>query len=170
MRNLPGTLLHQLGDVGSMLLGAGESLVKGFIHGIESSFNDVKNTLSNLTSLLPSWKGPPATDAKLLTANGRLVMRSFMAGIDNEKPNLHRQLAGLTDSLPGLTPGLLGRGGSVGGNVARSGGSAAASQPIHVHLTFGDKALGEVLLDPIRKTVKNLGGNVQAALGVPGRG
>jgi phage-related protein len=170
MRNLPGTLLHQLGDVGSMLLGAGESLVKGFIHGIESSFDSVKNTLSNLTSLLPSWKGPPATDAKLLTANGRLVMRSFMAGIDNETPALHKQLGGLTAGLPGLTPGLLGRSGSVGGNVARSGGSAAASQPMHVHLSIGDKQLGEIVLDPIRKTVKSLGGNVQAALGVPGRG
>ncbi|TDT95330.1 phage-related protein [Streptomyces sp. 846.5] len=170
MRNLPSMLLHALGDLGSLLLGAGGSIVKGFIHGIEQGFDDVKNTLSNLTSLLPSWKGPPAVDAKILTANGALVLRSFMAGIDNEKPNLHRQLAGLTDSLPGLTPGLLGRSGSVGGNVARSGGSAASAAPIHVHVSIGGKDMGEAVLDPIRKTIRNLGGNVQAALGVHGRG
>lgn len=166
MHNLPQMLLHALGDLGNLLLGAGGDIIKGFIHGIEQGFQDVENTLSNLTSLLPSWKGPPSTDATLLTANGALVLRGFMAGIDSQVPALHRQLGGLTSGLPGLTPGLLGRGGSVGGSTARSGGSTAASQPMHVHLSIGDKTLGEIVIDPLRKTIKNLhGGSVQAALG-----
>lgn len=37
--------------------------------------------------------------------------------------------------------------------------------PIHIHLSIAGKDLGELVIDPIRKTVASRGGNVQAVLG-----
>lgn len=45
-----------------------------------------------------------------------------------------------------------------------SGGGQGASL-MHITLQIGDKALGEVVIDPIRRIVRSKGGNVQAVLG-----
>lgn len=61
-----------------------------------------------------------------------------------------------------------------GSNVVAAGQTAAmlsgsggggSNSPIHITLKIGDKKLGEVLVDPMRKAVSSRGGNVQAVLG-----
>lgn len=47
-------------------------------------------------------------------------------------------------------------------------GAGAASEPLHITLVIGDKKLGEVVIDPLRKAVAARGGNVQAVLGKRG--
>nr|WP_237535790.1 phage tail tape measure protein [Streptomyces sp. SID3343] len=115
VRGLPGDVLGGLGDLQRLLWNAGVDIVKGLINGAKSMFNDVKSTLSNLTDMLPDWKGPPATDAKLLTANGRLVMQGFMRGIDSQTPALRAQLGELTASMPSMA--MPARIASVGGTT-----------------------------------------------------
>lgn len=46
--------------------------------------------------------------------------------------------------------------------LGQAGGGAG---PIVIQLRIGDRALGDLLIDPIRKTVRSRGGNVQAVLG-----
>lgn len=104
-RDLPGKITSALPDLGSVLYGAGTNLIAGFGRGIVSKFGDIKNKLGDLTGKLTSWKGPPATDAKILTGNGRLVMQGFMAGIDQQLPALQRQLSGITTALPNTIGG-----------------------------------------------------------------
>lgn len=102
VRGIPGSIRDGLGDLGGLLWNAGASIVRGLIDGAKSKFQDVKNTLSNLTDMLPDWKGPATRDAKLLTGNGKLIMAGFMRGIDSQTPALRAQLAGLTASMPSM--------------------------------------------------------------------
>lgn len=44
-------------------------------------------------------------------------------------------------------------------------GGGGALPPLNITLMIGDKPLGEILIDPLRRTVRSRGGNVQAVLG-----
>jgi len=48
------------------------------------------------------------------------------------------------------------------------GGGGSGGQPMTLILKIGEKDLGELLVDPIKKTVRSRGGNVQAVFGVGG--
>ncbi len=100
--SLPGRLLGALGNLGSLLLGAGRDLLNGLLRGISEGVEKVKQKLKSVTGMLPDWKGPPDRDKRLLTPNGRLLMRGFQAGITDQLPSLRRQLAGVTGDIPAL--------------------------------------------------------------------
>ncbi|TWP47436.1 hypothetical protein FKR81_32515 [Lentzea tibetensis] len=99
---LPGQMLGALGDLGSLLLEAGKNVIRGLLRGIESMIGSVRSKLSELTDLLPDWKGPPTRDAKLLHANGVLIMRSLVDGFESEEPAVRRYLTDLIGRLPAL--------------------------------------------------------------------
>ncbi|NUT93520.1 MAG: hypothetical protein HOY78_16010 [Saccharothrix sp.] len=100
---IPGRLLGALGDLGSLLVEAGKNLIRGLLRGIESMINSVRDKLAQLTNLLPSWKGPPERDAKLLRGNGVLIMRGLISGLEQEEPAVRRYLLDLTRSIPQQT-------------------------------------------------------------------
>ncbi|MCP2248193.1 phage tail protein [Lentzea aerocolonigenes] len=100
---VPGQILASFGNVGSLLMEAGKSLIRGFLRGIESMIATVRAKLRELTDLLPDWKGPPERDAKLLRANGVLIMRSLVDGFEAEEPAVRRYLTDLTDRIPAAT-------------------------------------------------------------------
>lgn len=94
------TLISGIGRVfsnaGSILLNAGKRIIDGFINGIKNGFNRVKSTLSNLTNLLPSWKGPAPKDSRILRPAGRLVIEGFDKGLHDSIPNVKKTLKSLT--------------------------------------------------------------------------
>jgi phage-related protein len=125
---IPGKIAAFFGGAGSWLVGAGKNIINGLISGIKSAFNAVKSTLSNLTSLLPSWKGPPSTDAKLLTANGKLIMQSLVDGLSSGFKPVQSLLGGMTNEIGGAfsDPALL-SGMQVSGADITAAGSSALS-------------------------------------------
>jgi hypothetical protein len=58
--------------------------------------------------------------------------------------------------------------GAVGSSMGFGRGGGGAGGPIVIQLNIGDKYLGEVMVDPLRKAVRTRGGNVQAVLGQRG--
>lgn len=64
-RELPGKIRSAVGDLGGLLKGAGRDILEGLIGGIREKFEEVRSTLSDLTSRLPGWKGPESVDRKL---------------------------------------------------------------------------------------------------------
>lgn len=54
-------------------------------------------------------------------------------------------------------------------NVPRSSagtsGTTASSQPFVVYINIGDQRLGELVIDPLRRSIRHRGGDVQAVLG-----
>jgi len=150
IKGLPGRARSALGSLGGVLWNAGASLISGLINGIKSKFGDVKSTLGGLTSSLTSWKGPEDVDKRILTPAGRMVIGSFMRGIDLETPALRGQLQGLTGALPGMALG--------GASGAGAGGGIAG---LRIELAGPDE-----VTRLIRGIVANTaGGDVQMAFG-----
>lgn len=105
VRQIPQKVRDALGNVGSVLLDAGRRIVEGFISGITSKFQAVKNTLSNLTSLLPDWKGPADLDKVILEKSGELVISGFVRGMESEYNTARKSLAAFTNTLsPAMGP------------------------------------------------------------------
>lgn len=153
LQGLPGRIRGALGNLGGLLYNAGQNLIRGFIHGIQSMVSSLRSTLGGITASLPDWKGPAETDARILTPAGRSVIASFQAGIAAQVPALQRQLAGITTGLPGMAMGQV-------APAAGGYGGAAAPQPIVIELR--GPGLKDVITDIVQVSGR---GNVQVAFG-----
>lgn len=154
-RDLPSAFRAALGDIGRVLWDAGNRLIGGLIDGIRAKFREVRDTLSSLTSMLPSWKGPVDVDAKLLTNNGRLIIGSLVDGFRQEEPDVRSYLNDLTGFIGGFGP---------------SAGSLAAPTPRgpgrEVLIIRSDGSpVGDLLVSLLQPTINARGGNVQEVLG-----
>ncbi len=119
MRGIPGRIKGVFASAGTWLASAGRAIIDGLVAGIRGAFDRVKSTLNELTSFLPSWKGPPSTDRVILRGAGQMVIQGFVDGLESQYQNARRSLGGFTDSLAGV--------GTVGGGVALAGGGRAAT-------------------------------------------
>ena len=121
VRGIPGKAKSALGSLGTTLLGAGKSLIDGFIQGIKNGFDAVKRKLGELTDLLPDWKGPVALDKVILRKNGRHVINGFVDGLEDQYPSVKGSLGALTKSLAIDAPN--GAYGSATGSAGSGSGS-----------------------------------------------
>ncbi|WP_018348229.1 phage tail protein [Longispora albida] len=137
VRSLPGRAVDALSSLGEKVLGvfrgagswlvnAGRDIIQGLINGIQQQVSKLKAKLGEITDLLPSWKGPPAVDARILAPSGRLIMRGLIDGITGQVPALRAELQGVTRGIerefalgvsraapaavPPVTPGAYGLG------------------------------------------------------------
>ncbi|WP_367135786.1 hypothetical protein [Saccharothrix sp. HUAS TT1] len=101
VKGIPGRIVESLGDPGRILVEAGKKVIDGFLQGIQSAFQSVKNKLSELTSMLPDWKGPASRDRTILFDAGRLVVDGFIDGLESRYDAVRRSLKGLTDDVAG---------------------------------------------------------------------
>jgi len=101
VKDLPGKAMTALDGIGSTLIEAGKSLIKGFIAGIGSMFDDVKKKLGSLTDSLTDWKGPESLDRVLLVDAGQLVIEGFIRGLESRYDAVRKSLRGLTDDVAG---------------------------------------------------------------------
>ena len=97
--SLPGQIKGIFASAGSWLWNAGVSIIKGLLNGITSMFSSVRNKLSSLTSMLPSWKGPAPVDKVLLTPAGEMIMQGFIKGLESQYGAVRASLTGLTEDL-----------------------------------------------------------------------
>ncbi|MET9954207.1 hypothetical protein ABZ135_22025 [Streptomyces sp. NPDC006339] len=153
IRGLPGRARGALGGLAGTLYGAGQSLLRGFISGIQSMIGSLRSTLGGITSMIPDLKGPPEKDAKLLTPAGRSVIAGFQRGIAAQVPALQRQLAGITTALPGMAVGPMATAGG-------PHGGGGAPQPVVIELR--GPGLKDVITDIVQVSGR---GNVQVAFG-----
>lgn len=100
IRALPGKAAAALGNIGGTLKAAGGRLIGGFIDGINSRIADVKAKLSQLTGMLPNWKGPPSKDRKLLLTAGKNIIRGLVLGLQSQFKNVHTALRSFTADIP----------------------------------------------------------------------
>jgi TP901 family phage tail tape measure protein len=93
---LPGQIRAAVGDLGSILYGAGQAAVSGLISGIESRVSGLVSALHHITSLIPLHKGPISKDRQLLRPSGQAIMDGLLAGIDDRKVPLTKALDAVT--------------------------------------------------------------------------
>lgn len=129
-------VLGAFAGAGGWLVGAGRAIIDGLLSGIRGGFDRVRGLLSQLTGMLPNWKGPADVDRKILRESGRLVMQGFEAGLRDQAVSVRSTLAGLTTGLPSMVgsqtrAGIASMSGvtfniNVSGATGESAGTAAA--------------------------------------------
>lgn len=89
---LPGRITSALGDMGSLLIGAGDQIIQGFLNGLTAGFEKVKSFVGGIGEWIAANKGPEAYDRALLVPAGGWIMgglnKSLKAGIPDLKSTL----------------------------------------------------------------------------------
>jgi hypothetical protein len=78
-----GRVASAVGNLGSILYGAGQAVISGLIRGIESMAGSVASALHHITSMIPLHKGPIEKDRLLLKPAGVAIMEGLMHGMEH---------------------------------------------------------------------------------------
>lgn len=90
---------------GVNLFTEGASIMASLRNGLAAGVQAVKNVLTSVTSLIPTWKGPESVDRKLLVPAGKAIMGGLIQSIESQIPALRSMLATVTNVVAtGLTP------------------------------------------------------------------
>jgi hypothetical protein len=136
LRSIKSRVIGIFSGAGSWLLGAGKKIVSGLIEGIKNMFGAVRDTLGNLTSKLTSWKGPPKTDARLLTPAGESIIQGLIDGFDKKSPKVKATLKALSKDISTFDASPSGHLRLKASDVyASNQGSTTGSQTITIKLT-----------------------------------
>lgn len=112
VKGLPGKAKSALGNLGSLLLGAGEDIMRGLLNGIENGFAWVRDKLSGVGKLIPGWLkkvlGIHSPSTVMADEVGQWVPAGVAEGIDNGvnrflNPALSRMMAAATADITGTT-------------------------------------------------------------------
>lgn len=99
VRGLPGKITSALGDLGTLLLGAGQAVIDGFLEGLTNAFEGVKNFVGGIASWIADNKGPLPYDRRLLVPAGNAIMEGLGAGLEDKLTMLKRILDNVTDTM-----------------------------------------------------------------------
>jgi hypothetical protein len=167
VKGIPGRVKTALGNLGSVLLGAGKALIQGFINGIKNMLGNVRSVASSVVSAArdffpfsPAKRGPFSGHG-YTTYSGRALMAGFVSGIEAGIPAVDRTLASLA-SVPTAGQMALSAAGAAGGLGGLGRGGVAQAQPVPVDL---GGPLGDAIIEIIRDRVGIGGGDVQLYLG-----
>lgn len=130
VKEIPTKVKSVFSDAGHWLVDAGKRVIRGFIDGLKSMFSSVKSKLSELTNLLPSWKGPMVRDAGLLRGAGRAIIGGLVAGLEDRYSAVRASLASLTGMIAGTDLGSLDL------PTTTLTGAAATTAPVTVNITI----------------------------------
>lgn len=98
-RDLPGKIVKAVGNLGKLLYDAGVDIIQGLLDGIGDKIGDLRDTLGNVTDMIPDIKGPPEKDRRLLTPAGNAIMDGLIEGIEQRRSALARKLGDVTTQL-----------------------------------------------------------------------
>lgn len=160
-RGLPGKITSALGNLGSLLLGAGSSIMSGFLSGLKSSWGRVTDFVGGIATWIRDNKGPKAYDLALLKPAGGWIMQGFAksldAGLSYVKSSLDATANYIADKSFGVGPvgfaGVPGTGGSASNTPQ---GNSGAYIPITVNTQE---------IDPVKHSA-DLGYEVARRLGL----
>lgn len=79
---LPGRILSALGDLGGLLVGAGMSVIDGFLSGLKGAWDGVTGFVGGIADWIAEHKGPIEYDRRLLVPHGMAIMRGLGSGIE----------------------------------------------------------------------------------------
>jgi phage-related protein len=138
----------------------GKQIIDGFIDGITSGFDRVKDLLGKLTDKLPDWKGPASRDRTLLKDSGRLIMSGLIAGIRSQESALKRTLTGVSGLIQGgiaATPTVALAGTVAVSPTALKGGATTYNVHVSVPPTVDSAEVGRQVVRAIEAHERQTG-------------
>lgn len=153
---LPGRIVSAVGNLGSLLFGAGQRVIQGLINGIKSMIGAVTGAIGSVVGEIashlpfsPAKKGP-LSGAGAPVNSGRSIARQIAQGLTAGKPGVQEAIAGVTGAVRAGT-GRGGLGGAAGGGTLK----------VQLEMAGG----GDPLVRALRQYIRLRGGSVQKVLG-----
>lgn len=136
------------------MYGVGIRLTEGIIKGLEASKKSLEKSMMDLAKFIEKAlknalgiKSPSRVTMRI----GEMTAEGFALGMENN----NRPKSSWESML------------SVPSNASRSSypTGPASGQTLVIQVKISDRDLGEIVIDPLRKSIRHRGGNVQAVLG-----
>ena len=163
-RGLPGRILSAVGDLGSLLFGAGERVIQGLINGVTSMIGSVGHAIGSVVDTIKSYlpfspaRQGPLSGSGAPENSGRSIARNIARG-------LTAGMGDVTQAMEHITGAVAPRGGY--GAFAAGGGYGGAVLVLRVEPT-GNRVM-DAIFDGMKAEVRNRAGggpdSVQRALG-----
>ncbi|AEV52094.1 tape measure protein [Rhodococcus phage RGL3] len=95
----PGKVLAALGNLGSVLVGAGRALMDGLLGGIKAGLQKVLDFAGGIADKIAAIKGPLPYDRKVLIRNGEALMEGLRKGMQNGFAPIEADASGMADKI-----------------------------------------------------------------------
>lgn len=153
VRGLPGKFMGALGNLGSLLVNAGQALVNGFLNGVKGAWNRVVSfvragvqMIRNLLPFSPAKEGP-FSGLGYVTYSGKALTNDFADSIRKGMPNVAAAARGVMDAARGSMNGSMAISGPP--RMAAAGSAAAGGTSVRFTGNTSD-ALATVIMQMIR--------------------
>lgn len=177
---LPGRALNALGDLSGVLYRSGQALIGGFVNGITSMIDIAGNAVSNVLGFVkdhfpnsPAKRGP-FSGKGWTWYSGIATATDFLLALESQKDAAGRSasllMAAAQDGLaaPGTPMGALVTQRTAGASgYSRGGGGSYSTQgdTRHVLVLQVKGRSNDLLVQSLRESISNRGGNAQIVLG-----
>jgi phage-related protein len=150
VRSIPGVIRGAFAGAGSLLADAGRRIIDGLIRAVTSKFDAVRRKFQELTSLIPSWKGPAARDKNLLRKPADLIMDGFADQLSTRFGGVRSMLSSATGSLAPAA--------ASGAGTARAGVAAGSGGQMRLVADAGTGEAGRLLVALLAEATRKGGG------------